>query len=246
MHQAMVDRRSGIALWRQIADRIRLEIGSGAFDDQGRLPPEVDLAARFGVNRHTLREAIASLVREGVLRSEQGRGTFIEKRKRLVYPIGVKTRFHEGLEGQARERRGILLSHGYEEASQRVAEGLGLALGARVLRMETLGEADGRPVSRATGYFDAARFGGFEEVYGRTGSVTAALKAFGVMDYARRSTIISARHADNSDIADLRLSPGAIVLVTVAVNEDVARIPIQFSETRFAASAVELSVSTVA
>lgn len=244
MRQAIVDRRSGIALWRQIADRIRLEIASGAFGDEGRLPPEVELAARFGVNRHTLREATASLVREGVLRSEQGRGTFVEKRKRLVYPIGAKTRFREGLEGQARERRGILLAHAYEKASQKVAEGLGIVPGARVLRMETLGEADGRPVSRATGYFDVARFDGFEEAYRQSGSVTAALKAFGVMDYARRSTIISARHADDADIADLRLSPGAIVLVTVAVNEDVANVPIQFSETRFAASAVELSVST--
>ena len=43
----------------------------------------------FGVNRHTVREAIASLVHEGVLRSEQGRGTFVEQRRRFAYPIGA-------------------------------------------------------------------------------------------------------------------------------------------------------------
>ena len=46
-----------------------------------------------------------------------------------------------------------------------------------------------------------------------------------------------------ADLADLRLSPGAIVLVTVDVNVDPDGAPVQFSETRFAADLVELSVS---
>ncbi len=45
-----------------------------------------------------------------------------------------------------------------------------------------------------------------------------------------------------ADLADLRLSAGAIVLVTVYINVDPAGLPVQFSETRFAADLVELSV----
>jgi GntR family phosphonate transport system transcriptional regulator len=236
-----MERRSGIALWRQIADRIRLAIGSGEFAT--KLPPEMALAARFGVNRHTVRGAIAALVQEGVLRAEQGRGTFIERRQRLAYPIGARTRFSEGLQGQTRDRRGILLSHAYEPADERTAEALGLAPGADVVRLETLSEADGRPVSRATSFFDAARFAGIEKAYAESGSITIALKSFGISDYFRRSTLISARHASDADLADLRLSPGAIVLVTVYANVDPDGIPVQFSETRFAADLMELSVS---
>ena len=36
------------------------------------------LAERYGVNRHTVRSAISALVQEGVLRAEQGRGTFVD------------------------------------------------------------------------------------------------------------------------------------------------------------------------
>jgi GntR family phosphonate transport system transcriptional regulator len=64
-----------------------------------------------------------------------------------------------------------------------------------------------------------------------------------VEDYFRQSTVISARHADADDLGALRLAPGAIVLVTVAVNVDVEGRPIQFSETRFAADRVELAVA---
>ena len=56
----MVERQSGVALWRQIADRMRLAINNGDFDETGMMPPEMTLAARFGVNRHTVRSAMAA------------------------------------------------------------------------------------------------------------------------------------------------------------------------------------------
>ncbi len=54
---------------------------------------------------------------------------------------------------------------------------------------------------------------------------------------------MSARHASDADLGDLGLSPGAIVLVTLAVNVDTAGQAIQFSETRFVADRVELSIA---
>lgn len=235
-----MERRSGIALWRQIADQIRLAISTGEYAD--RLPPELALAERFDVNRHTVRSAIAALEQEGVLRAEQGRGTFIKRKQKLAYPIGARTRFSEGLRDQAKERRGVLLDYAIEPADERTAQALGLAAESPVLRLESLSEADGRPVSRATSFFDAARFPGLEKAYADTGSITVALKSFGISDYFRRSTLISARHASAADLTDLNLSPGAIVLVTVYVNVDPESAPIQYSATRFAADLVELSV----
>lgn len=239
-----MERRSGVALWRQIADRIRQGIAAGTLGEDGRLPPELVLSQQFGVNRHTLRTAISALVQEGVLRAEQGRGTFIEKRQRLSYPISARTRFSTGLMGQSRDRRGALLAHALEPADTRVAGALSVREGAPVIRLETLSEADGRPVSRATSWFDAARFSGFEKIFEKTGSITAAFKTYGIDDYFRKSTFVSARHADAADLADLKLSPGAIVLVAVAVNVDTEDRPVQFAETRFAADRVELSVQS--
>ena len=127
----------------------------------------------------------AALVQgEGVLRAEQGRGTFVLSRKRLSYPIGARTRFSTGLQGQTSERHIDLLSSSVEPASQRVAEGLGLARGAEVIRLETRGEADGRPVSRAAGWFDAKRFAGIDKAMAQTGSIIRRRQfAFGIDDY---------------------------------------------------------------
>ena len=239
----LMERKTGVALWRQVADRIRQLIGSGEFDEDDRLPPEIALAARFGVNRHTVRNAIAALVQEGALRAEQGRGTFIQRRRRFTYPISARTRFSEGLRDQARERRGHLLSHAREKADIRIAEALGIPESGPVVRMETVSEADARPVSRATSWFDAERFSGIAEAFAQTGSVTIALRQHGVEDYFRKTTVVSARHAETADLTDLKLAPGAIVLVAVALNVDPQGRPVQFSETRFAADRVELSVT---
>lgn len=241
-----VTRKSGVALWRQIADQIRQAISAGTLGADGKLPPEMILSERFGVNRHTLRSAIAALVQEGVLRAEQGRGTFVESRQKLSYPISARTRFSTGLREQTRERRSTLLADAIEPALSRVAEALGLAPDAPVLRLETLSEADGRPVSRATSWFDAERFPGFARVYAETASITLAFQHFGIEDYFRKTTLVSARHADAADLTDLKLSAGAIVLVARAINVDTAGVSVQYAETRFVADRVELSVSTEA
>ena len=236
-----IRRNSGVSLWRQISDRIR-QLGEGGSLMDGRLPPEFQLAEQFGVNRHTVRSAIQQLVQEGVLRSEQGRGTFFEKRPRLTYPIARRTRFSAGLEGQAAKLQSVLISSTRTNADERVAEALAVQVGDATVQLRTIGMADGEPVSTAVSWFPAARLAGIAEAFGRTGSITAALASLGVADYTRRSTTLSARHADDEDLARLKLSPGAIVMVAVGINVDAGGQPIQFSETRFAADRIELTI----
>jgi len=240
--QTVIQRRTGVALWRQIGDAIRTGIASGMADASGKLPPETDLAQRFGVNRHTVRAAIAALVHERVLRAEQGKGTFVINRRRFAYPISRRTRFSAGLVGQAQNIKGQLLQAAREAASADIAERLRVKVGADVVRLETLGVADGLPVSRATSWFDAARYGGIASLVEESGSVTRALSELGVDDYLRQSTRIEAKHADDQDAADLRLSPGAIVIVARAINVLPDGAPLQISKTRFAADRVELKV----
>ena len=243
MSSQRLQRRSGVALWRQIADRIRTGLDDGLADTSGKLPPEVELATRFGVNRHTVRAAISALVHEGVLETRQGSGTFARRRSRLRYPIGARTRFSAGLEGQVRARDTRLVGHGMELANGPVATALGIAVGSPVARLETLGLADGTPITRATSWFDASRFPEMVDVFRKHGSITAALKEFGVEDYLRNSTAIEARHATEDDMRDLQLSPGAIVIVARAINVATDETPIQFSETHFSADRVELVVN---
>ena len=240
-----LDRRSGVAVWRQIADELRADISNGEISTNDRLPPEFLLAKRFDVNRHTVRAAIASLADEGIVESRQGQGTFVMSRARIAYPISSRTRFSQGVSEQAKTVGGQLLAYQTEAAGTEIAAALNLKPDSRVIRLETLSKADDRPISRSTSWFCARRFGQIAKEYRRENSITKALNNLGVDDYFRKTTGIEARHANVDDANDLALSPGGIVLITEYLNCDGEGKPIQFARTRFAADRVSLTVDNV-
>ena len=62
------------AISESVADQLRLAILRGEVAVGERLPPERELAPRFGTNRNTLREAIRSLEAQGLVVARQGDG----------------------------------------------------------------------------------------------------------------------------------------------------------------------------
>ena len=87
-------RQDGVALWRQIATRLQHDIGAGIYPPGGRLPTEAELSQQFRVNRHTVRRALEELSRGGLVRVEQGRGSFVAEDV-LEYAVEARTRFSE-------------------------------------------------------------------------------------------------------------------------------------------------------
>lgn len=66
-----------IRLADAVYDQLRRLIARGEFPKGVKLPPENDLALRFGVSRPVVREALARLRKEGVVRSHKGSGTIV-------------------------------------------------------------------------------------------------------------------------------------------------------------------------
>jgi GntR family transcriptional repressor for pyruvate dehydrogenase complex len=66
-------------LYEQIADHIEELVGAGKLRQGDRLPPERELAEKFGVARGVVREAVKLLGARGLVTIQPGRGTFIAK-----------------------------------------------------------------------------------------------------------------------------------------------------------------------
>jgi GntR family phosphonate transport system transcriptional regulator len=236
-----LQRGEGIAAWRQIVDELEADMAAGRLAAGSQLPTEARLSERFGVNRHTVRRAIAVLASRGLVRATQGRGTFVEARP-LAYPIGPRTRFSEVVSGAGREPSGECVSARETEADPATAEALGIAPGAPVIEMAIVHRADGTPLSTASLRLPLPRFAGFDRHFVRLGSITKALRACGVEDYSRASTRIGARPCGPEEARRLDLAPGRIVLVVDSVNVDAAGCPVQATRSFFAADRVELVV----
>lgn len=230
---------SGVAIWRQIQQVLEREIAEGVRQPGDRMPTENQLAARFGVNRHTVRRALAEMEDKGLLRVEQGRGTFVHEHV-IDYKVGKRTRFTENLNRQSRSSGGKLLDHAVEPASAKVAQALDLPEEAPVVHLVITSAAEGRPINVSDHYFPADRFAGIGAAYAETLSVTAALERYGVTDYTRRSTRVIARMPTPA-VAELLHQPrNRPILVTEGVDVDRAGRPVGFGVSRWASDWVQL------
>jgi GntR family phosphonate transport system transcriptional regulator len=221
-------RQDGLTLWRQIADRLRAEIASGASKPGAQLPTEAELSARFNVNRHTVRRALEELSRDGLVRVEQGRGTFIAEDV-LDYAVEARTRFSEWIRRHNKEPSGKVLRLQETGADQRAASGLGIRPGARVVMLERIGYADERPVGITRHYFPAGRLKGILETLREHPRITDALLAVGVEDYLRQQTRVTARLPTPTEAELLQMSRNRPVLATENINVDRTGVIVEFS-----------------
>src|SRR5215813_13375339 len=235
------DLASGVSLWRRIADELEQSIARGTFKPGTRLPGEVDIAARFGVNRHTVRRAIAALAQRGLVRAERGSGTYIEQR-RIPYPIRPRTRFSEIVGSAGHAVTGRLIAHTIEEAKAGLAKQLQVKTGTPLLRLELLRQADRVPLCAASTWLDAQRFPGAPRVYASTNSITRMLAHFGVRNYARKSSRVTATIAEATDAAVLRVALGRPLLVVDSVDVDGDGVPVLVTHARFPSDRLELVI----
>jgi GntR family phosphonate transport system transcriptional regulator len=227
--------------WETIAAELRDDILQGRFAPAERLPNEQALAERFGVNRHTLRQAMQALAREGHVHVRQGRGTFVRELV-LDYALQRRTRLTENLATMGERAKRELLGHSVEAAGGWAAA-LKLTVRGKVELLHTRASVRGRPVGLSSAAFPLPRLAGMAEATGRTGSITAALIELGVADYTRARSTVSARLPTPAEADALARSASQPVLVVQYVNVDRDGVPVEAGTTLFAADAVQLTVS---
>ncbi|MBC2836867.1 phosphonate metabolism transcriptional regulator PhnF [Paragemmobacter straminiformis] len=230
------------AIWADIAATLSGEIGQGFYPKGSKIPTEAELAARFGVNRHTVRHALAELAAKGLVVSRRGAGVFVASRP-TDYAIGRRVRFNENVTafGQTPSRELTRLET--RPAAAHEAAALGLAALAAVHVVEGVSLADGQPLAMFRSVFPAARFPALLQALGAVPSITAALAAAGVTDYVRTSTRVTAKLAKPVQALRLRVPEGAPILRTEAINADAAGVPVEYGVTWFAGDRVTLTMA---
>lgn len=229
-------------IWKTIADTLSAEIAGGHYLAGDRLPTEAALATRFGVNRHTVRHALAGMAQAGLVHARRGAGVFVAATP-TDYPLGRRVRFHQNLAASGRSPSRQVNRLETRHADPRETEALSLPPGADVHVFEGLSLADGLPIAAFRSVFPAARFPGLLAALRETASVTRALAAAGLADYTRASTRLTAKSARATLALQLRLPEGAPILRSVAINVDAQGTPVEFGTTWFAGDRVTLTVT---
>ncbi|ATF19547.1 phosphonate metabolism transcriptional regulator PhnF [Phaeobacter gallaeciensis] len=229
-------------VWKSIAISLTDDIAQGRYQTGDKLPPEVQLSGRFGVNRHTVRRALSDMADQGLVHARRGAGVFVAAQP-TDYPIGKRVRFHQNLARLGRIPAKRILTLETRAAGQREAEALRLEAGAAVHVYDGLSLADGQPIALFQSVFPAAPLPGLLSALEETHSVTAALKHCGIQDFTRVETRITAKLATATQALHLKISEGSPILRTTGINATPGGDPIEFGRTWFAGDRVTLTVS---
>lgn len=237
----MLDRGTGISIWRQISESLGQDIRNRLYAPGEKLPPEPELAAKFDVNRHTIRRAMGELEQNGLVRIEQGRGTFVQEHA-IDYALGRRVRFSENLRSQGLSgHHELLSSHTLKSAP--IAKHLELARTASLTCLRTMGKTDKRALCVAEHYFDSARLPDLAEQYAALQSITKVYAHYGIEDYTRRWSRITAA-LPSDDIARLLGQPKSRPILQIEyLNVDTEDKPLQYSITRFTGDWVQLVIN---
>ncbi|WP_353989390.1 GntR family transcriptional regulator [Pediococcus argentinicus] len=136
-------------IYIQIHNEIKKAIEAGRWSVGERIPAERDLSEQFNVSRMTLRQAISTLVEEGILERKVGSGTYVASQKVQEKVSGV-TSFTELMEAQGKHPSSKTISYHAGEPSLSEVERLNLDPGELVLRMERIRYADDVPICYET------------------------------------------------------------------------------------------------
>jgi GntR family transcriptional regulator len=145
-----------VQIEEQLADRIE----SGKLTPGERLPPERDLADALAVSRMTVRQALASLAARGLVERGVGRGTFVRETGAVVHDLTRVAGFTEQVERHGLEAGARILEVVELPAPEGVADALGIAPGAPVVRLERVRSGGGVPMTLEDSWVPSGRFPG--------------------------------------------------------------------------------------
>ena len=223
----MVDRTSGVPVYRQVADDIRGRIDAGQYPPGDALPSEPALMEEYGVSRPTLREAIKLLRNEGRLTVEHGRGMFVRT------PATVRRLSRTRLSRAARATdtgafRGDAVAAGFtptsstvvrfEPADDRVAALLQIEPGDELTVRDRVMKADGAVVQLAVSWLSRSVTQNtmIEQVDTGPGGVYARLEEAG-HSLTRYEETVGTRMPTGEERSKLGLADGIPVLTVTRV-----------------------------
>lgn len=229
-------------MWKIIAQELEDEIGYGAYGSGDKLPTEAALAARFGVNRHTVRRALRDMADRGLVHSRRGAGVFVTHAV-TDYPISKRTRFYKAVSASGKLANKTRLRLEHRPALQAEAEALEIKPRQPVLVYEGLSRSGTTVLAHFISVFPAVKLPGLYQALLTDTSVTRAFSSIGIDDYLRAETRIMADAATAILAAHLGLREGAPVLRTRAINVGLDGTPLELGSTCFAGDRVALTVA---
>jgi GntR family transcriptional regulator len=212
---------------QRIHDELIAEIESGVLAPGARLPGEIALAARYGVTRMTLRQALAAMVNDGMLVRRHGVGTFVARNAAKRRNMTRLTGFHEDMRTEGRPVETRMLAQEIVPADAETAASLDLVSGVHVTHIARLRLVDGVPVVVQRSWVPFERCPELWSEPLLDGSLYATLQSRWGVELRRADQSFCAEEADAEQADLLEVAVGAPLLRVERLTLDDHNLPVE-------------------
>jgi GntR family transcriptional regulator len=195
-----------------------------ALGEGATVPSERELAARFGIARETVRQALQELLVEGRVRRRHGRATVVAGPK-IVQPLSIES-YTEGVRRQGRTPGRTLVALEPLPADETQAAHLEIEPGAELLHLERILLSDDEPMGLESTFLPATRFPRLRAEFDPGTSLYAYVRGTGVV-FDRAVEHIETVLASPREAALLGTSPALPMLLLNRVSRDPDGRPIE-------------------
>ena len=139
----VLDRSAGAPLWAQFRDVVRGKILQGELAVGAKLPTEAEFGEQYGISRIVVREALADLVRNGLIYKIRGQGAFVSARERDEDFVSTVLGFSDEMARKGRSVRTQVLVQELRAPTAQEATSLALNDADMVVALKRLRSVDG-------------------------------------------------------------------------------------------------------
>ncbi|MEX0381245.1 GntR family transcriptional regulator [Leuconostoc sp. MS02] len=232
--------KPAIPRYIQIHNQIKARIEAGEWQSQKRLPAERELSETFNVSRMTLRQAIQTLVDEGLLERKVGSGTYIAEKKVSERALGM-TSFTELMASTGRISKTQTVSYKITSPSASEIMHLQLADDDDVLVMERLRLGDNEPILLERTTLPAKLISDFSR-HDLTESLYVTLEKAGIQP-GRAEQTISAALANERLSELLQIKRGDAILSVRQVSFDQNERPFEYVRSYYVGERFEFTLT---
>jgi len=158
-----LDKSHGAPLYLQLKTILKERIRQGHWKSNEQLPTEDEICTQFRVSKATVRQALRDLADAGLVRREQGRGTFVADNKIQFGPRYLNS-FTDEMRETGMQAASRVLEKKLLEAPEDLARKLQIAAGGELFQLTRLRLAGGEPMGLQTAYIPTELAPGLLEI----------------------------------------------------------------------------------
>ena len=235
---AKIDRDTPIPAYYQIRMDLAERIKHGEWSDTNRLPSEGALADFYAVSRITLRQALAELEKDGIIKKSRGRSATI-----CEHPQPFVHKLNYSQNGDHEITASVITLQRYDIPYPDVAEALQMVPGIPVAYLKRFFYLDRKPLAIGRSWLSLGRFPEIDKIGLIDGHLTDTLKRRYGVSAVRVDDSIEAVRPTPSDLEFLDVSYDTPMLSVRGISYDQYNQPVEYSTTLWLGDRVRFKIA---